>query len=148
MGVGGRAGCTASARVAGATATGLVLGAGMGMAVPGTAAAVMAGVPHGRAGIASATMNALGQAVPRLGIALLGSLMSLRALHCLAASIGRDGAVQARAVLQAPASTLLASPWLGSYRDATASGFAWAMGVAGIIALAAGCSVWRQRATG
>ncbi|HBS55980.1 MAG TPA: MFS transporter [Stenotrophomonas sp.] len=136
---------TATTSVAVVTATLLVLGAGMGMAVPGTAAAVMACVPHERAGIASATMNALRQAGMSLGIALLGSLMSMRALHCLAASVGRDGVVQARAVLQAPASTLVASPWLGSYRVATASGFAWAMGAAGIIALAAGCSVWRQR---
>lgn len=140
------AGFTAQTSASAATAALLVLGAGMGMAVPGTGAAVMACVPHERAGIASATMNALRQAGMSLGIALLGSMMGMRALHCLAASIGKEGAAQAHAVLQAPPSELLASPWLGSYRAATASGFAWAMAVAGIIALAAGCSVWHQRA--
>jgi MFS family permease len=59
----------------------MLLGIGMGLAVPATGMAVMACVPAERAGIASATMNALRQAGMSLGIALLGSLMGLRAVR-------------------------------------------------------------------
>ena len=76
----------------------MLLGTGMGLAVPATGMAVMSCVPAER-GIASATMNALRQAGMSLGIALLGSLMGLRGtpVHCdsaggRAARSGRTGA--------------------------------------------------------
>jgi MFS family permease len=86
----------------------MLLGIGMGLAVPATGMAVMASVPVERAGIASATMNALRQAGMSLGIALLGSLMGQRAVQQFAASAqaaGQPGlAAQARELILQPGS--------------------------------------------
>lgn len=127
----------------------MLLGIGMGLAVPATGMAVMASVPAERAGIASATMNALRQAGMSVGIALLGSLMSLRAVQQFAASAhaaGQPGlAAQARGVILQPASAELAPQVLAWYRSAMASGFGWAMAAAGALALLAALGLHRQR---
>ncbi|PLP60951.1 MFS transporter [Mesorhizobium loti] len=60
-----------------------VLGIGMGLAVPSTGAATMAVAPRERSGTASATMNALRQGGMTIGIALLGTLMSTRAISSM-----------------------------------------------------------------
>ena len=72
----------------------MLLGTGMGLAVPATGMAVMSCVPVERAGIASATMNALRQAGMSLGIALLGSLMGLRAVQQFAAAAQASGSLR------------------------------------------------------
>ncbi|MCL7715068.1 MFS transporter [Stenotrophomonas mori] len=127
----------------------VVLGAGMGLAVPATGLAVMAQAPPERAGIASATMNALRQAGMSLGIALLGSLMSLRATHHLgtrAAALGESTlATQARALVQHPDEGILTAPALLLYRAAVASGFAWAMAVSALAMLAVAWVLQRSR---
>ncbi len=69
----------------------VLLGLGTGLAVPSTSMAVMATVPRERSGMASATMNALRQTGMTIGIALLGALMSGRAIDALAASLSRLG---------------------------------------------------------
>lgn len=66
------------------------LGAGSGLAVPATSTAVMASVPAQRSGMASATMNALRQAGMLIAIALLGTLMRMRATALLTDAL--DGA--------------------------------------------------------
>jgi MFS family permease len=81
-----------------ASAVLMLLGIGMGLAVPATGMAVMANAPAERAGIASATMNALRQAGMSLGIALLGSLMGQRAVQQFTAA---QAAGQQRLVAQA-----------------------------------------------
>ena len=60
-----------------------ILGAGMGMATPAIGALVMASVEKAYSGIASAVMNALRQTGMTLGIALLGTLMTHRAVDML-----------------------------------------------------------------
>ncbi|WP_265693687.1 MFS transporter [Providencia rustigianii] len=60
-----------------------ILGAGMGMATPAIGALVMASVEKAYSGIASAVMNALRQTGMTLGIALLGTLMTHRAIEQL-----------------------------------------------------------------
>lgn len=60
-----------------------ILGIGMGLAVPSTGAAAMAAAPRERSGTASATMNALRQGGMTIGIALLGTLMSSRAISSM-----------------------------------------------------------------
>ncbi|MBP6122966.1 MFS transporter [Providencia sp.] len=60
-----------------------ILGAGMGMATPAISALVMASVEKSYSGIASAVMNALRQTGMTLGIALLGTLMTHRAVDVL-----------------------------------------------------------------
>ncbi|WP_232004551.1 MFS transporter [Providencia rustigianii] len=60
-----------------------ILGAGMGMATPAIGALVMASVEKAYSGIASAVMNALRQTGMTLGIALLGTLMTHRAIDQL-----------------------------------------------------------------
>lgn len=57
-----------------------ILGAGMGMATPAIGALVMASIEKAYSGIASAVMNALRQTGMTLGIALLGTLMTHRAI--------------------------------------------------------------------
>lgn len=127
----------------------MLLGVGMGLAVPATGMAVMACVPAERAGIASATMNALRQAGMSLGIALLGSLMGLRAVHQFAATAQAAGqpalAAQARELILQPSSSLPGTQALAWYRGAMASGFGWAMAVAGVLALLAALGLFRQR---
>lgn len=127
----------------------MLLGVGMGLAVPATGMAVMASVPPERAGIASATMNALRQAGMSLGIALLGSLMSVRAVQQFASSAraaGQSGvAEQARALILRPTSMVSTPQMLAWYRSAMASGFGWAMAVAGAMALLAAIGLHRRR---
>jgi len=117
--------------------------------VPATGMAVMASVPPERAGIASATMNALRQAGMSLGIALLGSLMSVRAVQQFASSAraaGQSGvAEQARALILRPTSMVSTPQMLAWYRSAMASGFGWAMAVAGAMALLAAIGLHRRR---
>ncbi|MDH7796152.1 MULTISPECIES: DHA2 family efflux MFS transporter permease subunit [unclassified Beijerinckia] len=60
-----------------------VLGIGLGLSVPATGAAAMAAVPRAMSGTGSATMNALRQSGMTIGIALLGTLMSARALSTM-----------------------------------------------------------------
>ncbi|HHR6129648.1 TPA: MFS transporter [Providencia alcalifaciens] len=60
-----------------------ILGAGMGMATPAIGALVMSSVEKAYSGIASAVMNALRQTGMTLGIALLGTLMTHRAIDLL-----------------------------------------------------------------
>lgn len=60
-----------------------VLGMGMGMATPAIGALVMGSVDKAYSGIASAVMNALRQTGMTLGIALLGTLMTHRAIDQL-----------------------------------------------------------------
>lgn len=60
-----------------------ILGAGMGMSTPAIGALVMASVEKAYSGIASAIMNALRQTGMTLGIALLGTLMTHRAVSQL-----------------------------------------------------------------
>ncbi|SPY78710.1 MFS transporter [Providencia rustigianii] len=60
-----------------------IFGAGMGMATPAIGALVMASVEKAYSGIASAVMNALRQTGMTLGIALLGTLMTHRAIEQL-----------------------------------------------------------------
>lgn len=64
-------------------ATLFILGAGMGMATPAIGALVMSSVEKAYSGIASAVMNALRQTGMTLGIALLGTLMTHRAVDLL-----------------------------------------------------------------
>ena len=126
----------------------MLLGTGMGLAVPATGMAVMSCVPAERAGIASATMNALRQAGMSLGIALLGSLMGLRAVCQFTATAQAAGqpavAAQARTLILQPSSLLPGTQILAWYRGAMASGFGWAMAVAGVLALLAALALYRQ----
>ncbi|WPA91593.1 MFS transporter [Providencia zhijiangensis] len=64
-------------------ATLFILGAGMGMATPAIGALVMSSVEKAYSGMASAVMNALRQTGMALGIALLGTLMTHRAVDLL-----------------------------------------------------------------
>ncbi len=79
----------------------VLLGLGTGLAVPSTSMAVMATVPRERSGMASATMNALRQTGMTIGIALLGALMSGRAIEALTASLAQLGASDAQALARA-----------------------------------------------
>lgn len=94
-------------------------------------------------------MNALRQAGMSLGIALLGSLMGLRAVRQFAASAQAAGqpalAAQARTLILQPSSSLPGTQALAWYRGAMASGFGWAMAVAGVLALLAALGLFRQR---
>lgn len=71
----------------------LLLGVAMGLAVPATGLLAMASVDGGRAALASAILNALRQAGMTLGVAVLGSVMNVRA----AALLERAGQVVALA---------------------------------------------------
>lgn len=118
-----------------------LLGVGAGLAVPATGLVVMGTAPAERAGMASATMNALRQTGMSVGIALLGTLLSNRAMHVLADSAASQGVANAtevarRAVTQhrmpdAPAG------FVQLYTTAMESGFHLAMLCAGLACLLA-----------
>ncbi|GAB3578170.1 hypothetical protein GCM10027445_44970 [Amycolatopsis endophytica] len=54
----------------------LVMGAGMGLALPATNLVALAAVPPERSGVASATVNAARQTGTALGVAVLGTIVA------------------------------------------------------------------------
>ncbi len=130
-----------------------LLGLGSGIAVPATSMAAMAVVPPQRAGMASATINALRQAGMTIGIALMGTLMGARATALLAADLSHAGAADAQR-LAAQAITrhepvVLAGLGIDAaarIADALAGGFHAAMALAGAAGLVAAGLLMRVRA--
>ena len=118
-----------------------LLGVGLGLAVPSTGAAAMGSAPRERTGTASATMNALRQGGMTIGIALLGTLMSARAVTVLEAILGQSGtgnmresAALAIRMNEKPANLAVSSENLQTMlTDAFAQGFTLAATVAGIL---------------
>ncbi|ABR80995.1 MFS transporter [Pseudomonas aeruginosa] len=129
----------------------VALGLGMGLAVPGTGLAVMASVVRERSGMASATMNTLRQAGMAVGIALLGALLSGRAIVVLGDRLEGLGIADAqRLATQAVTAHRLPGSLLGLDGElpaALAEGFRLAMLVAGASALLAAALLWRLRVT-
>lgn len=121
------------------------LGIGMGLSVPATSAAIMAAAPRQRTGMASATMNALRQAGMTLGIALLGTLMSARAIAVMAQGLAVGATSDVPAVASAAVRRHEALPGIGMPQagfeallaQALASGFTVAIACAGICGLVA-----------
>ena len=117
-----------------------VLGFGTGLSVPATGMMVMDCVPPERAGIASATMNALRQTGMALGIAILGSIMSVYAVNRLTVEIQDSGPSHAaylarRAIVDHVFPST--QPWVVDlYRSAMAGGFGLVMICAGLACLA------------
>lgn len=97
--------------------------------------------PAERAGIASATMNALRQVGMTLGIAVLGSLMSLYAIQQMAGAVNvgtmQDAVELARQAIVSDELPSGHERLLSTYRDAMASGFGLAMLCAGLLSLQA-----------
>ncbi|WZB70928.1 MFS transporter [Achromobacter xylosoxidans] len=118
----------------------VLLGVGSGLALPATSMAVMATVPRERSGMASATMNALRQSGMTIGIALLGALMSARAVDALNGALARQGLPDALALARAAVLRhelpLAAGDARALLADALAGGFSLAMAVAGAASLA------------
>ena len=116
---------------------------GSGLALPATSMAVMATVPRERSGMASATMNALRQSGMTIGIALLGALMSARAVDALNGALARQGLPDALALARAAVLRHELPFWRRATRApcwptrALAGGFSLAMAVAGAASLAA-----------
>jgi MFS family permease len=115
-----------------------LMGLGVGLAVPATGVAVMASAPPAQAGMVSAMLNALRQMGMTLGIALLGTVMTHRAIQAMAQSpqlkdlaSGRELAVQAIAHHQVP------PPLSALYAASLASGFQAAMLVAALACVGA-----------
>ncbi len=127
----------------------VALGLGMGLAVPGTGLAVMASVARERSGMASATMNTLRQAGMAVGIALLGALLSGRAIVVLGDRLEGLGIADAqRLATQAITAHRLPGSLAGLDAElpaALAEGFRLAMLVAGASALLAAALLWRLR---
>ncbi|MBR8374462.1 MFS transporter [Burkholderia cenocepacia] len=117
-----------------------LLGVGMGLAVPATGMTVMELAPAERAGMASATMNALRQTGMSLGIAVLGSMMSVGALHRMTVAMHAAGSAQADTLArQAVMEHMFVAgrpDMLGAYRDAMAHGFSIAILCSGILSMA------------
>lgn len=117
-----------------------LLGVGMGLAVPATGMTVMELAPAERAGMASATMNALRQTGMSLGIAVLGSMMSVGALHRMTVATHAAGSAQADTLArQAVMEHMFVAgrpDMLGAYREAMAHGFSIAILCSGILSMA------------
>jgi EmrB/QacA subfamily drug resistance transporter len=122
----------------------VLLGIGLGLAVPSTGAAVMESAPRERSGATSATMNALRQSGMTIGIALLGTVMRARAIAVMATGLADRGgaaAVLARDAVQRhampPALNMTADTFSELLAGALSQGFAAAVIVAGLSALVA-----------
>lgn len=118
-----------------------LLGVGAGLAVPATSIAIMRLAPGEQAGAASATMNALRQSGMTLGIALLGVLMSERAVGLFSRAASELGVAQADTVARA-AITEHVFPQQGAtlqalFVPALEGGFQLAMLLAGLACLLA-----------
>lgn len=124
----------------------VMLGLGMGLAVPSTSMAVMATVPRARSGMASATMNALRQTGMTIGIALLGALMSGRAIETFARMLAGMGVADAAGVARAAVTrhVMPAQPAgaAAGFADALAGGFHAAMLIAGSASVLAALLLW------
>ncbi|WP_370628307.1 MFS transporter [Bordetella sp. BOR01] len=124
-----------------------LLGIGMGLGVPATSMAVMGSVARERSGMASATMNALRQTGMAVGIALMGALMSARAVQSLSLRLAQSGIADAAGVARAAITQHVLAPGLrGPYACAMSSGFHVAMSVAGGAALLAAGLLAREYA--
>lgn len=118
-----------------------LLGCGAGLAVPATSIVIMGMAPAEQAGAASATMNTLRQTGMTVGIALLGTLMTERAVSLFAQAadaLGQTGAgemardaVARQVVPDAPVALE------SVLRSAMAGGFQLAMAVAGLACVTA-----------
>jgi len=126
-----------------------VLGIGMGLSVPATGMTVMGLAPAHATGMASATMNALRQTGMTMGIALLGSLMSLRATQGLVAMAREHGAADASALAQSAVTAHVMEghyDWLPrAYQVAMTQGFALAMIGGGITCVVMAAVLLRYR---
>ncbi|MBY8608346.1 MFS transporter [Burkholderia arboris] len=126
-----------------------LLGVGMGLAVPATGMTVMELAPAERAGMASATMNALRQTGMSMGIAVLGSMMSVGALHRMTAAMQAAGGAHADTLArQAVMEHVFAAgrpDMLGAYREAMAHGFSIAVLCSGILSVGVAVMLVMQR---
>ncbi len=132
-----------------------LLGIGLGLAVPSTGAAAMGSAPRERTGAASATMNALRQGGMTIGIALLGTIMSMRAVASLEAVFAKSGVIDSAAIATVAVqrhempSNLKIAPAIfhEMLADAFTHGFSLAVAVAGALGLAAAMVlvVWSRR---
>lgn len=117
-----------------------LLGIGMGLGMPATSALVMRTVPAQRSGMASATMNAVRQTGMTLGIALLGTLMNLRAVRQLGAQLSEQGVSGAHDIAHAAVIEHQLPSHVPQLVELThgafASGFSVAMWGAGLVSLA------------
>lgn len=117
-----------------------LLGIGMGLGMPATSALVMRSVPAQRSGMASATMNAVRQTGMTVGIALLGTLMSLHAEQSLNAQLSSQNILHAssiaRSAIAEHAFTAGVPQLVELTHAAVASGFSLAMLWAGVVSLA------------
>jgi DHA2 family methylenomycin A resistance protein-like MFS transporter len=88
----------------------IAAGSGMALTMPAATSAVMESAPANRGGIASGVINAARQAGGMLAVAVLGSLMSVRATF-----IGglRDGLIVAGCAFLAGAALVSAGPARG-----------------------------------
>ncbi|MBN2751341.1 MAG: MFS transporter [Rhodospirillaceae bacterium] len=123
----------------------VLLGVALGVAVPATGAAAMGSAPRERTGAASATMNALRQGGMTIGIALLGTIMSARAVvsvqDALAMAGHDDAVILATLAVQRHAMPAGLSAGPETFRqlleDASTRGFGLAVIVSGILGLIA-----------
>ena len=124
---------------------------GVACAVPATGMTVMELAPAERAGMASATMNALRQTGMSMGIAVLGSMMSVGALHRMTAAMLVAGSAQADTLArQAVMEHVFAAgqpALLGAYRDAMAHGFSIAVLCSGILSISIAVMLMVRRET-
>lgn len=126
-----------------------LLGVALGLTVPATGAAAMASAPRERTGAASATMNALRQGGMTIGIALLGTFMSVRAVASLGGVLSGMGIPDAETLAgtavhrhEMPAALHLApGPFKRLLEDAYARGFGIAAVSAGILGLVAATAI-------
>lgn len=116
------------------------LGLGMGISVPATGMMVMGYAPAECAGIASATMNALRQIGMTLGIAVLGSIMSIYVIQQMSEVVSSNNMLNAFETAQsAIVRNELPSSQEGgllAYRNVMAAGFGIVMFCAGLLSVA------------
>jgi fucose permease len=120
----------------GVTLTGLILiGAGVGVAMPVAASALMGSIPPERAGIASGLNGTLTELGNSFGIAILGSLLSARFAASLPDTLGEGADRSMTSALQAAAG----SPELTrTVREAFVSGMSVSLVVGASAALLGG----------
>ncbi|MBH99945.1 MAG: MFS transporter [Acidimicrobiaceae bacterium] len=130
-----------------------IASAGMALALPAATEAIIGSLPQDKAGVASAVNDTTREVGAAVGIALLGSLLSLGyrgGVGDAFSTLGPEGAEAARDSVGAALHLASLTPedvggnLANRARDAFASGFSLSMGVGTVLILFVAVVVWRR----
>jgi EmrB/QacA subfamily drug resistance transporter len=120
----------------------LVVGTGIGIALPAASTVLMSAIPPERAGMAGGLNSTTQEFGSALGVAVLGSLMSARFADELPGDLPAESARSVGLALEAAAGAPDPAGAVAGVREAAVSGISSSLVVGSVAALAAGVVAW------